>query len=134
MFLTETKIDPKLLYFHGTSNRIEKLRPPTIQKPFFVCGDIDYAYSYMYAGQVKGRTCFQIKQKNPGFVYVVELNPSKIKLFDALNNSDIGKLARFYPKYIVDSLKEKKWSIWSIFSYVNDYLFYYYKKNFTSVD
>lgn len=133
MTLEESKINPKLLYFHGTANKIEQLKAPSADKPFFVCGDVDYAYSYAHAGQVNGRTNFSIKQKKPGFVYVVELNPSKINIFDALNNNDISRLSKFYPKYVIDSLKEKKWSIWSIFSYINDYLYYYYIKNFKNV-
>jgi len=133
MTLEESKIDPKLLYFHGTTKKIEQLKAPSPDRPFFVCGDVDYAYSYAHAGQVNGRTNFSIKQEKPGFVYVVELNPSKINIFDALNNNDISRLSRLYPKYVIDSIKEKKWSLWSIFSYINDYLFYYYNKNFKNI-
>ena len=44
MRLEESNIDPTKLYFHGTSGKIEKLKAPSAEKPFFVCSDIDYAY------------------------------------------------------------------------------------------
>lgn len=127
------KFNSNILYFHGTSNKIEKLKSPSASKPFFVCGDIDYAYTYAYATQINNRSIFKIKQEKPGFVYLVKLNSNNINLFDALDNNDISKLSRKYPKYIIENLKEKKWSIWSIFSYINEYLFLYYSKNFGNI-
>lgn len=55
-------------------------------------------------------------------------------MFNALDNNDISKLSKMYPKYLIENLKHKKWSIWSIFSYLNDYLFYYYSKRFRNVE
>ena len=52
MRLEESNIDPTKLYFHGTSGKIEKLKAPSAEKPFFVCSDIDYAYAYSKAGQL----------------------------------------------------------------------------------
>lgn len=48
--VVESKISEDKLYFHGTSGKIEKLRAPSVEKPFFVCSDIDYAYAYSKAG------------------------------------------------------------------------------------
>lgn len=122
------------IFFHGTKNKIEKLKPPTFSKPFFVCGDIEYAYAYAYAGQINGRTNFTIKQQKPGYVYALALQPQSTHMFDALNNSDISQLAHKYPKYVIESLKTKRWSIWSIFQHINSLLYGFYSHGFKNVD
>ena len=134
MTICESRIDTNALYFHGTKNKIDQVHSPSAYSPFFVCKDIDYAYSYSHVGQVNGKSCFQIKQDFPGYIYIIELNPRKVNMFNALDNNDISKLSKMYPKYLIENLKQKKWSIWSIFSYLNDYLFYYYSKRFRNVE
>ena len=133
MRLEESSIDPTKLYFHGTSGKIEKLKAPSAEKPFFVCSDIDYAYAYSKAGQLNGRTTFTIKQESPGNVYVIAIDDQKTNAFDALKETDVNKLSKRYPKYLIDSLNAKKWSIWSIFSYINSYLHAYYRKGYRDV-
>ena len=82
---------------------------------------------------MNGRTSFTIKQESPGNVYVIALDSSKTNAFDALKSEDVNKLAKHYPKYLIDSLNAKKWSIWSIFSYINSYLYEYYKRGYKDV-
>ena len=31
-------------------------------------------------------------------------------MFNALDNNDISKLSKMYPKYLIENLKQKKWS------------------------
>lgn len=131
--LSEANLSKDQLFFHGTKNQLQRLKSPTAERPFFVSGNLEYAYAYAYAGQVNGRTQFTIKQEKPGYVYIVELSDG-INLFDALNNNDISKLARKYPKYIIESLKTKEWSIWSIFQHVNKILYTFYKHKFSNID
>ena len=50
-----------------------------------------------------------------------------------MKEADVNKLSKRYPKYLIDSLNAKKWSIWSIFSYINSYLHAYYRKGYRDV-
>lgn len=121
------------VFFHGTKNKIDKVKAPTVERPFFVCGDVEYAYVYAHAGQVNGRTNFEIKQETPGYVYALALS-TNTKLFDALNNNCISQLSHKYPKYVIESLKTKQWSIWSIFQHINSILYGFYSHKFKTVD
>lgn len=112
--ITESRIDSSLLYFHGSSNgKISKFREPSPAHPLFVTADIDYANAYIYAAHVNGRAQFN-EDDEPGKVYLLSLNADKINMFDALKDEDVALLERRWPKYVVDSIKTKKWSVWSI--------------------
>ena len=124
--IDESKIDPSLLYFHGSNNgKITKFRPPSPERPLFVTADIDYANAYLDAVSVNGRSKFN-EDKDPGKVYMMSLNPDKINLFNATKQSDIDKLEGVWPKYIIDSISKKEWSIWSIFKWIVPFLHKYY--------
>lgn len=46
-FLTETKIDSRKLYFHGSSeSRVNELKAPSFEHPFYVTTDLHYAMAY----------------------------------------------------------------------------------------
>lgn len=132
MILSEASLNKQLLFFHGTKSKIDTLSQPSPNRPFFVCGDLDYAHSYAFAGQVGGRTNFSIKQTKPGFVYLINLDLKRVNAFNALDAADVSKLSRYYPKYVIDSINTKKWSLWSIFSFINKYLYQYYSKGFNN--
>ena len=114
----ESEIDSSKIYFHGSNNgKISKFDPPNFYKPLFVTSDIDYANAYIEATTVNGRSQFK-EDDDGGKVYMVSLNAAKIKLFDAMKSSDISRLKKLWPEYIMKSLELRKYSIWSVFIYM----------------
>lgn len=126
--LTESEIDADTIYFHGSNNgKIDKFNPPNFSKPLFVTSDIDYANEYLEAVTVDGRSQFK-EDDDGGKVYMVSLNAAKIKLFDATKSSDISRLKKLWPEYIMKSLELRKYSIWSVFRYMLPALVAFYNK------
>lgn len=129
----EANIETDKLYFHGSANgNIKKFYAPTPAAPLFVTADIDYANEYLQAAHPNGHAKFN-EDESPGKVYLVDLDFSKIKMFDASDESDRERMKKYWPSYILDQLKTRRYSIWSVFRYAVPQMrkFYVdYKRNF----
>ena len=114
----EAVVDSEKLYFHGSSNgSIQKFYSPSPMYPLFVTADIDYANEYVNAAHPNGHAKFD-EDNDEGKVYLVDIDFSKVKLFDASDEDDRKKMEPYWPAYILDELKDRKYSIWSTFKYV----------------
>lgn len=129
MLLNESFLNSDCFYFHGSSNQIDQISPPSPYKPFFVTPDVRFAFQYSKAGQENDRTTFNVNNLNCNSkVYLISLNFNNANILDCSKDKEIYKLAKYYPKYILDNFLCKEYSVWSIFKYLNNHLFLIYKK------
>ena len=132
--MNESDLNVKINYYHGTNNKLISLQPPSPYKPFFVSPNLQFVKLYSKAGQINGRTTFNIQNTSNGYIYKIHLNHNNINFLDCTKDSDIILLAKYYPKYILDNIFYKNYSIWSIFKFLNTQLYILYKKNFTTTN
>lgn len=130
--IKESDIDSNLIYYHGSSKRLVGLNPPSPYRPLFVTPDIEFATQYSIVGQVNGRSTFSTKKKN-GYVYIISINPKVTRILDCTNDEETMLLSKYYPQYIIDSILSHRYSIWSIFKYLNHHLHMYYNGMFVDV-
>ena len=109
MNLTERKLDPNEIYFHGSSSpELKKsVSAPSCERPFFCCPDLDY--SLIYANMEnradyehsEGRQRWK-KNKSKAFVYAVSLSED-IKIFDPRVDST-DEITKIWPRFLINRL------------------------------
>lgn len=129
----ESELNPNINYYHGTNNPLKVIDAPSPYKPFFISPTLEYAIQYAGIGQINDRSDFSIKKQN-GYVYIIHLNHNNIKILDCTKDSEIILLAKYYPQYILDNIFYKKYSIWSIFKFLNKQLYILYTKGFKTTN
>ena len=89
------------LYFHGSVNpNIRSIHKPSIDHPF--CVTIDIAYALDYATQESDFD--ENASEKSGVVYAMNLNLSKLKIFDFGSKSNIELLSDSFSEYLINAM------------------------------
>lgn len=91
------------IYFHGSASKAMasgKIEPPSLERPFYVTSDIDYAIAFsgkQYGSSGSTDRKFNDPKKDGRYVYVVSLSPNA-KFFDFANiESHIKDFTKYLP-------------------------------------